>query len=250
MKVMGHIKRGAILAAVAACATSAAAQPAAKTGTGSLAGIWKTTTAVMPVQAGPVVRGAPTFLTADGQAIPLTPEAAKAVAARLADKLFVTNAEVCNTEGMPTVAFSPPEFNLQILDHPEQVSVLFEQSKNYRIIRMEPHPDEPDWSFMGDASGKWQKEVLVVDTVGLIEETNVLGIIPHSDKLHLVERIRRTGPDTLEDQVTIDDPSTFSKTWTLVSRFKKSTASALSDVSCTPKVAPKDLGMVAAKVTQ
>lgn len=239
-----------VVGVLAACATSAAAQPAAKSGSGSLAGMWNNTVAVMPIKAGPVVKGAPTFLTADGQAIPLLPAAAKVVAERLADKDFVTNTDVCNTEGMPTVAFSPPQYKLQILDHPEQVSVLFEQSLNYRMIRMEPHPEDPNEAFMGESSGKWQGDTLVVDTVAMIEDTNILAVIPHSDQLHVVERMRRTGPDTFEDQVTMEDPMTFSKKWTLVAKYKKSPATQITAIPCKPKVAPKDLGTQAATVAR
>jgi hypothetical protein len=55
----------------------------------------------------------------------------------------------------------------------------------------------------------------VVDTVGLSGDKTTIDQVgtPHSDALHLVTRIRRPDPDTLEFVVTIDDPVTFTRPW-------------------------------------
>jgi hypothetical protein len=59
----------------------------------------------------------------------------------------------------------------------------------------------------------------VVDTIGLNDKTWLDDAgHPHSDALHVVERIRRTGADTLQISLTIEDPKAYSKTWTSAPR--------------------------------
>jgi len=68
--------------------------------------------------------------------------------------------------------------------------------------------------FYGNAVGKWQGDTLVVDTRGLNEKfwfSN--GGLPHTDRLHLIERFTRTDANMLKYEVTIDDPGAYTRTW-------------------------------------
>ena len=77
------------------------------------------------------------------------------------------------------------------------------------------HPEHLDSTWMGHSIGKWEGDTLVVDTVSLNDKTwlDEAGT-PHSDALHMVERFRRVGHDTLEVEFLFDDPKTFTKPWT------------------------------------
>jgi hypothetical protein len=76
------------------------------------------------------------------------------------------------------------------------------------------HPDDLDPSWMGHAIGHYEGDTLVVDTVGFNDKTWLDRIgHPHSDQLHLVERIHRVNHDTLQDDITIDDPKAYTKPW-------------------------------------
>jgi hypothetical protein len=68
---------------------------------------------------------------------------------------------------------------------------------------------------MGDSIGHWEGNTLVADTVNFNDKTwlDRMGH-PHSDALHVVERIRRINHDHLIDDLTIDDRKAYSKTWT------------------------------------
>ena len=70
---------------------------------------------------------------------------------------------------------------------------------------------------MGDSSGHWEGDTIVVDTVGLKGSPwtwlDTAGH-QHSDKLHVTERFRRT-PDNIEYEYTLDDPEMYSAPWTL-----------------------------------
>lgn len=242
--------KGCAAAAILICLGSgpALAASASDSGPGSLNGYWINTTP-RTLKAGPVVGGAPSFRTSDGQRIPLLPSVAKVVAAGRFDKEDAVVAQPhfgndgakplpnyhlpCLTPGMPSVAAPWPPYPIEIVEKPEQVSVLLGYYRNYRIIRMNvAHPEDPEPGFMGDSIGRWDGGVLVVDTVAVREETRILGAIPHSDQLHIVERLRRIGKDTIEERVTIDDPKIFSKSWTMVSRFKKEHLSDIPDYAC------------------
>jgi hypothetical protein len=79
------------------------------------------------------------------------------------------------------------------------------------------HPtpiDDIDPTYMGDSVGQWDGDTLVVDTVGLRGDTvfDASGAM-HSDKMHIVERIRLISSDKLEDHMTIDDSEAFTKPW-------------------------------------
>ena len=66
---------------------------------------------------------------------------------------------------------------------------------------------------MGDSRGRWEGDTLVVDTIGFNEKTELQGY-RHSEALHMVERFRRTDFETIQYEVTIDDPATWTKPWT------------------------------------
>jgi hypothetical protein len=74
----------------------------------------------------------------------------------------------------------------------------------------------------------------VIDTVGFNDKTwlDPMGL-PHSDALHVVERMRRVDHDTLKDTYTIDDPKTYSKPWTAMRTFKLHSDWQIKEYVCT-----------------
>ena len=119
------------------------------------------------------------------------------------------------------VVRSPIDVNTQIVHNEEGMAVLLEQvpGSYMRMIYTDgrQHPADVDTSFYGHSVGHWEGDTLVVDTVGLNDETWLGGIYArsiHSDKLHVVERWSRQG-DTLEVQLTVEDPVMFTRPWVL-----------------------------------
>jgi hypothetical protein len=105
-----------------------------------------------------------------------------------------------------------------IVQTPEVIAVLTEHI-DYRIFYMDgrAHPDDimdyPEW--MGHSIGRWEGNVLVVDTIGIRPETWLdRGGLQHSEKLHLIERFEKTGPDAFTWTVTVEDPVFYTKPWT------------------------------------
>jgi hypothetical protein len=129
----------------------------------------------------------------------------------------------CLPGGTPQSMFPPAALPIQILFSPGQATFLFEEFNQFRIVRMNAkHADDPDPGFFGDSIGHWEGDTLVIDTVAIKEETTLGNEgAPHSDALHVVERLRRTGPDTMEVRVAMDDAKAFTGVWHTVSSLKR-----------------------------
>ena len=94
--------------------------------------------------------------------------------------------------------------------------MLFEYDHFVRQIFTDgrQHPQDLNSSWMGDSIGRWDGDMLVVDTVGFNDKTWLDQVgHPHSDALHLVERIRRVNHDAMTIDITIDDPKAYTKPW-------------------------------------
>jgi hypothetical protein len=138
----------------------------------------------------------------------------------------------CMPPGVPRIYMEPHP--MQIIQTPGRVVMLFEFDHFFRTIYTDgrDHPKDLDSTWMGNAVGHWEGETLVVDTVGFNDKTWIdRAGHPHSDQLHLVERIRRVDHDTLQDDITIDDPKAYTKPWITRKMFKlKSDWELLEDI--------------------
>ncbi|MGH9895538.1 MAG: hypothetical protein ACREA0_26850 [bacterium] len=107
-------------------------------------------------------------------------------------------------------------YPFEIYHAANKVVMLFEVSNGVRRIWMDgrEHPEGWPFGWMGHSVGRWDGDTLVVDTAGLNDKTWIdRGGSPHSDALHIVERIRRVRQDALEVDFLLEDPKTFTKPW-------------------------------------
>jgi hypothetical protein len=120
----------------------------------------------------------------------------------------------CDPVGMPRIMLFPRAF--EIIPIPGRLLMYFEWDHTVRQIYINGKKEEdPDPIWLGYSTGRWDHDTLVVDTVGLTDQTWLDSVgHPHSDKLHVVERIRRTGVNTMEIGFTFDDPGAYTKPWT------------------------------------
>jgi hypothetical protein len=122
----------------------------------------------------------------------------------------------CLPPGIPRMMATP--FPFQIFQLSDRVLFVFEGGAHvWRAIYTDGrgHPKDPNPSFLGDSIGRWDGDTLVVDAVGFNEATwlDQAGH-PHTDALHVIERFTRVNEATLLYEVTIDDPSAYTKPWT------------------------------------
>ena len=107
-------------------------------------------------------------------------------------------------------------YPFEIAQRPGIIYIIFSFGSGIRRIYTDgrKHPNDLSPSWMGHSVGTWQGDTLVVDTVGLRQETWIDPTgVPHSDALHMVERFRRPAKDTLEVQFSFDDPKAFTHAW-------------------------------------
>ena len=117
-----------------------------------------------------------------------------------------------NTSGPPTL---PNYFynNLkQIVQTKDTIVLLNEMVHDARVVRLNAEHVPPTIrKWMGDSVGHWEGDTLVIDTTNFTNKTRYNG---SSEQLHVVERITRTDANTLLYRFTVDDPTTWEKTWT------------------------------------
>ena len=108
--------------------------------------------------------------------------------------------------------------NYQIVQTPDAIMILVEMVHDVRIIRMNGTHAPPNVrQWLGDSVGHWDGDTLVVDTTNFTDQTKFEGSSPD---LHVVETFKRVDANTILYRVTIDDPSTFTKIWTLEYPFR------------------------------
>jgi hypothetical protein len=110
-------------------------------------------------------------------------------------------------------------FPIQIVNVPGRgLIILYEYDHLVRHVYTDgrPHNTATGPTWMGSSIGKWEGDTLVVDSIGFNDKTwlDRLGH-PHSEELHLVERFRRVDANTLEINITIDDPKAYVKPWSV-----------------------------------
>ena len=105
----------------------------------------------------------------------------------------------------------------------------------YHVYLNRPHKDADELypMFYGDSIGHWEGNVLVVDTVSLGATAALDLITPHSDALHVIQRLRRVSYDTLEDEITFDDAKALTKPATGTAVFKLHADWEMEEYECT-----------------
>jgi hypothetical protein len=167
-------------------------------------GYWKGMRDTVPV--GNIAKDLP------GLKLPLTP--AGEAAWKHNTTVTIDPESLCIQGGIPRHNASGLPF--EILQHPKTIAFLY----FYNYFRRIPvdanrkHADDPDPSFFGEELGKWDGDTLVIDTIGFNGRTRLDTIgHPHSDQMHVVERLQVKDPDHLTYEVTVDDPKMYTKPW-------------------------------------
>jgi hypothetical protein len=121
----------------------------------------------------------------------------------------------CFPPGVPRIYLMRGE-PVEIFQVPGRVIMLFEYDHFVRQIYTDGrgHAADPPPTWMGDAIGRWEGDTLVIDTLGFNDATWLdNGGHPHSDQLHVVERVRRVDHESLTIDTTIEDPKIYTKSW-------------------------------------
>src|SRR6266850_1827319 len=163
----------------------------------------------------------------DGR-IPYTPDGKKAEARSAArygigpyeSFLDPDTGERCLTDGVTAMMWQGPNGgHNQIVQSPGYVTILHEEYRDRRIIPVDGRPHGSIRQWFGDAVARWDGNTLVVDTLNFADKTNYewasVWTRP-SETLHMVERFTRSDADTITYEITVEDPTTFTKPWKAV----------------------------------
>ena len=102
---------------------------------------------------------------------------------------------------------------VDIVQTKDHVVLVLEQIHEARIVPISnaPHASAAIRRWSGDSRGHWEGRTLVIDTTNFTAENNFVG---SDENLHLIERITRVGPDTIDYATTLDDPTAWTRPWT------------------------------------
>ena len=124
----------------------------------------------------------------------------------------------CLTNGLPGIGGNRTQ---RIVQTPGGITMFYDVGQGQgwqRNIVMDGSPHLPSSirQWYGDSRGHWEGNTLVIDVTNFSAKTDFQG---SRENLHLVERWTRTGPDSLEYVVTIEDPTVWTKPWTVTQDF-------------------------------
>jgi hypothetical protein len=106
-----------------------------------------------------------------------------------------------------------------------------------RVIPLDARPNlsQKMRSYMGDSRGHFEGNTLVVRTSNFNGATGALAngnLMITSDALEVVERFTRTGPDAMQYEVTVNDPMTWTKPWTVTFPLRRDPAYRMFEYAC------------------
>jgi hypothetical protein len=168
----------------------------------------------------------------DGRLPPLTPDGQKMVDARAAARRTRGFAdswvdrplqERCILyHGVPPL---PTGYNnnYEIAQAPGLVAILHEEIHEVRLIHLDgrPHIGASIRQWLGDSRGHWEGETLVVETTNYHKDAT-FRFPADAATLRVVERFRRVGPDAIDYQFTVDNPTMYARQWTATVPMRKS----------------------------
>ena len=132
-------------------------------------------------------------------------------------------ADRCLTGGLPEFGTAYGGSFRRIVQTPGGISMFYDvgQGQGWQrniVMNGSPHLPASIRQWYGDSRGHWEGNTLVIDVTNFSPKTDFQG---SRENLHLVERWTRTGPTTLEYVVTIEDPTVWTRPWTVKQEFTK-----------------------------
>jgi hypothetical protein len=139
----------------------------------------------------------------------------------------------CLPPGVPRILASP--FPFEIVPTPKVIYVLYEYMSQVRRIHLEgePPPAMGLPTYNGRSKGRWEGDVLVIETTEL-DPTSVLDTtqLPVSEALKVEERLRMIGPQKMEARITLFDPKAFREPWTTVRTYTRKPGEQILQYVC------------------
>ena len=138
--------------------------------------------------------------------------------------------ERCVTYGVPRLGAGYNSY-YQIFQSPDHVVIYHEMNHDARVVPLDGTPplDDEVRLWHGDSRGYWEGDTLVVETGNYSAHATFRGL--SSENMRVTERFTRVGPRTLNYEVTIDDPTTYTRPWTVLIPLM-GTSDAIYEYAC------------------
>jgi hypothetical protein len=133
-------------------------------------------------------------------------------------------ADRCLTGGLPEFGAGNGGGSFRrIVQTPGGITIAYDvgQGQGWQrniVMNGSPHLPASIRQWFGDSRGHWEGDTLVIDVTNFTPKTDYRG---SRENLHLVERWRRTSPDALEYRATMEDPTVWTKPWTVIQEFTR-----------------------------
>ena len=121
----------------------------------------------------------------------------------------------CLPQGVPKINAAPVPF--KIVQTPKLILLVYEAFNLWRQVHLDGRTlvDDPNPTWLGWSTGRWEGDTLVVETRGLNGKAWMdLAGTPGSDAMRVTERFHRTSLGKMDLEITIDDPKSFTRPWT------------------------------------
>ena len=133
-----------------------------------------------------------------------------------------TPADRCLTLGLPEFGGGIGSFR-RIVQTPGGITIFYDvgQGQGWQrniVMNDKPHLPASIRQWYGDSRGRWEGNTLVIDVTNFSPKTDFQGA---RENLHLVERWTRTGPSSLAYEVTVEDPTVWTRPWTAKQEFTR-----------------------------
>jgi hypothetical protein len=127
--------------------------------------------------------------------------------------------ERCVNFGVPKLGAGYNSY-YTIVQTPTHVVFLSEMAHDARIIPLDGRafPDKKIQNWNGEPRGRWEGDTLVVESKNFSPKSDFRG---SRENLHLIERFTRVGPNTMNYEITVNDPSVWTKPWTAMVPFQR-----------------------------
>jgi hypothetical protein len=233
------LARALLIAVTALIANAAASQPLPRTADDKpdLQGIWQAhNRAAVDLQQHVARHGLPAgeSVVVGSDEIPYKPEALAQKRANYANRATADPLAKCFMPGVPRIMYM--EYPFQIFQTPEHVAITFEWSQVHRLIYTNGKPTlhEGIESWMGNSRGHWDGDVLVVEVTDHNDRTwlDAAGNF-HSAALKVTERYALRDPNTIDYEVTFEDPNVFTGPWKIAMQLHRQTdATRIFEYQC------------------
>jgi len=142
----------------------------------------------------------------------------------------------CKPSGGPRQFLTP--YGVEILEIPDLQQIFIMDLGGPHTLRKiymdgRAHPKDAPPTYYGHSTGKWDGDTLVIDTVGFNDKfwMDRQGT-PHTEMLHMTEKLTRTDYNTIKYVVTIDDPGAYTRPWTSGFNLRWTANSELFEYVC------------------